>query len=201
MHIRRPRPSLNTGRAPPPSETVVLAGQVGLDDDQVRAWSAGTWSRASPAASAAWWTTTLAAHAPEYAGAVRNLIAVPLTAGEHSMGLLLGLNKIDGEFDSVDLKLIESVANQAAVFLANNRLYDDLQDLLMGVLHALTASIDAKDPYTCGHSQRVALISRKLAELCGFDAGAGRSRSTWRACCTTSARSACRRACCASRAG
>jgi putative nucleotidyltransferase with HDIG domain len=61
-----------------------------------------------------------------------------------------------------------AVGNQAAVFLTNNRLYADLQGLLMGVLHALTASIDAKDPYTCGHSQRVALISRRLAEECGF---------------------------------
>ena len=51
----------------------------------------------------------------------------------------------------------------AAVFLANNRLYADVQDLLMGVLHALTATIDAKDRYTCGHSQRVAMLSKLLA--------------------------------------
>jgi len=55
------------------------------------------------------------------------------------------------------------------VFLENHSLYDDLQDLLMGVLHALTASVDTKDPYTCGHSHRVALISRKIAQLAEFD--------------------------------
>jgi putative nucleotidyltransferase with HDIG domain len=47
-------------------------------------------------------------------------------------------------------------------------LYADLQDLLMGVLHALTATIDAKDPYTCGHSQRVAMLSKLLAQRVGF---------------------------------
>jgi HD-GYP domain-containing protein (c-di-GMP phosphodiesterase class II) len=102
--------------------------------------------------------------------AVNNLLAVPLEAGELSMGVLLTINKVEGEFDSADMKLIHSVGGQVAVFLANNHLYDEMQDLLMGVLHVLTASIDAKDQYTCGHSQRVALISRKLGEMCGFDA-------------------------------
>jgi GAF domain-containing protein len=74
------------------------------------------------------------------------------------------------EFDSVDLKLITSVTSQAAVFLENNHLYEQLQDLLMGLLHALTASIDAKDQYTCGHSRRVAMVSRRLAELSGMEA-------------------------------
>ena len=104
----------------------------------------------------------------QFAGTVRNLIVAPLAADKTNYGLMIGLNKRCGDFDSVDMKLINSIANQASVFLANNRLFADLQDLLMGVLHALTSSIDAKDPYTCGHSQRVALLSRRLAQECGF---------------------------------
>ena len=100
--------------------------------------------------------------------AVTNIIAAPLVADKDPMGILLGFNRLGGDFDSVNIKLITSIAEQAAVFLANSRLYTDLQDLLMGVLHALTATIDAKDPYTCGHSQRVALLSKRIAELAGF---------------------------------
>lgn len=98
---------------------------------------------------------------------LRNLMAVSLGTDESAMGMLVGFNKT-GDFDTVDLKLLSSIGNQAAVFLANRRLYADLQDLLMGVLHALTASIDAKDRYTCGHSQRVAILAGKLAEQCEF---------------------------------
>jgi len=101
--------------------------------------------------------------------AVSNLVAVPLVVEDSLIGVLVGVNKIAGEFDSIDMKLINSIGNQTTVFLHNNHLYADLQDLLMGVLHALTSSIDAKDPYTSGHSQRVALISRKLAEAFGFN--------------------------------
>ena len=110
-----------------------------------------------------------AAQAGVPAGAIRTLIAVQLMSAEKHKGMLIGINKIGGEFNTIDLKLISSVGGQAAVYLANHHLYQDLQDLLMGMLHALTASIDAKDPYTCGHSRRVALISRRLAELSEFD--------------------------------
>jgi len=111
--------------------------------------------------------------APEGSGlgsAVRQLVAVPLVDNE-PIGMLLGVNKHSGEFNSTDLKLLSSIANQAEVILANNRLYADLQDLLMGVLHALSETIDAKDPYTHGHSRRVAMLSRRLAERVGLPAG------------------------------
>ena len=93
---------------------------------------------------------------------MRNLMAVPIGTDNSRIGTLMAFNK-DGEFDTVDLKLLGSIADQAGVFLANNRLYADLQELLVGVLHALTATIDAKDPYTSGHSQRVATVSRRIA--------------------------------------
>ena len=110
-----------------------------------------------------------AAHLGAKVEQIRTLVAVPLLSGGSSKGVLVGINKAAGEFDSPDIKLASSLSGQAAVFLENHHLYQDLQDLLMGVLHALTASIDAKDPYTCGHSRRVAVISRRLAEMSGFD--------------------------------
>ncbi|MCE5276636.1 MAG: HD domain-containing phosphohydrolase [Planctomycetaceae bacterium] len=99
---------------------------------------------------------------------VHNLVAVPLVVDQNVVGVLAAVNKLSGDFDSIDMKLISAVGSQASVFLDNNRLYADVQDLLMGVLHALTASIDAKDPYTCGHSLRVAKLSRQLALACGY---------------------------------
>jgi HD-GYP domain-containing protein (c-di-GMP phosphodiesterase class II) len=85
------------------------------------------------------------------------------------IGILIGLNKQGADFDSCDAKLLGSIAGQGSVFLANHRMYAELQDLLMGVLHSMTESIDAKDPYTCGHSRRVAQISRRLAISQGLD--------------------------------
>ena len=99
---------------------------------------------------------------------IDRLVAVPLIGDDQPIGILLAANKAAGEFNSVDVKLLSAIGSQAAVFLTNHRLYADLQDLLLGVLEALTASIDAKDPYTCGHSWRVAKVSERLAIEMGY---------------------------------
>jgi HD-GYP domain-containing protein (c-di-GMP phosphodiesterase class II) len=115
----------------------------------------------------------------EWPASVRNLIAVPLCAkdkgepgstrrvkgGVSIIGLMVAVNRIDkADFDSTDVKLFTSVASGCAVFIENGRLFTDLKELFVGSLKALTNSIDAKDQYTRGHSERVALISRWLAE-------------------------------------
>ena len=152
------------------SDAVVVAGELGLSEGQLKALADQEISAKFASDHRAILNNNFSASNDDrFHGAVRNLIAVPLVMDEDSIGMLVGLNKFPGDFDSVDLKLINAIGSQAAVFLANNQLYADLQDLLMGVLHALTATIDAKDPYTCGHSQRVAMISRRLAQECGFD--------------------------------
>jgi HD-GYP domain-containing protein (c-di-GMP phosphodiesterase class II) len=115
----------------------------------------------------------------EWPASVRNLIAVPLCAKDKGdagggrrprgsvsvIGLMVGVNRLDkADFDSTDVKLFTSVAGGCAVFIENGRLFNDLKELFVGSLRALTNSIDAKDPYTRGHSERVALISRWIAE-------------------------------------
>lgn len=101
----------------------------------------------------------------EWPERVRNILAVPLGGPEKMNGFLVATNVLHKpDFDSTDIKLFNSVANQCAVFLANGRLFGDLKELFIGSLKALTSSIDAKDQYTRGHSERVALISRWIAE-------------------------------------
>ena len=91
------------------------------------------------------------------------LLAVPLQRQEQVLGGLFVLNKPSGEFDSVDSKLLNSIANECAIYLENSILFADVHGLMMGLLHSLTSAVDAKDAYTCGHSERVALLSRNLA--------------------------------------
>jgi HD-GYP domain-containing protein (c-di-GMP phosphodiesterase class II) len=81
------------------------------------------------------------------------------------IGMLVAVNRLDKpDFDSTDVKLFNSVASECAVFVENNRLFNELKELFIGSLKALTRSIDAKDRYTRGHSERVAFISKWIAE-------------------------------------
>jgi HD-GYP domain-containing protein (c-di-GMP phosphodiesterase class II) len=110
---------------------------------------------------------------------INNIIAVPLFGKEKTeshyagknktcnsiMGCMVAINRIGKQdFDSTDVKLFNSVAGGCAVFIENGRLFKDLKELFIGSLKALTSSIDAKDTYTHGHSERVAFISRWIAE-------------------------------------
>ncbi len=100
---------------------------------------------------------------------LQHLVVLPLRHEQRVLGAMLAINCTDaGDFTSVDVQLLQAVADRVAAFLENQRLYDDVAHLLMGMLHALVNSIDAKDQYTCGHSERVAIISRALAQAVGL---------------------------------
>lgn len=101
----------------------------------------------------------------EYA---QQMLAVPLMRQDQILGCIFGMDKATGDFDSVDSKLLNSIANESAIFLENSILYDDVRSLLMGLLHSLVNAVDAKDTYTCGHSERVALLSRTLTQEAGL---------------------------------
>jgi putative nucleotidyltransferase with HDIG domain len=55
------------------------------------------------------------------------------------------------------------LAEQAATVLHIARLYADANELFLDTIKALVATIDAKDPYTEGHSQRVSDFSAAMA--------------------------------------
>jgi len=119
-------------------------------------------------------TALIINHPSEYpqldwaSGWLERAILVPIICNQALMGVVLVCNhNRDVDFDSTDVRLLHSVVDRSAIYLENVLLYADLNKLLMGLLHALVSSIDAKDPYTCGHSNRVALISKCLAEKAG----------------------------------
>lgn len=106
----------------------------------------------------------------------RSILAVPLrtrgiTLGQereataaYNIGCIEALNKIEGTFAQDDVLLFQTLARQAATVLEIATLYADVNELFFDVIQALTAAIDAKDPYTEGHSQRVSEFSVAVAE-------------------------------------
>lgn len=107
------------------------------------------------------------------------VLVQPITLDGKLAGIMLCGDKHgeDPQVSSYDIQLIEAAAGYTGAFLANLRLINDQQATFMGTLRALTAAIDAKDRYTCGHSERVAHLATQLAIATGMDpAGAERIR-------------------------
>lgn len=100
----------------------------------------------------------------------KNLLIVPLVREGQTLGVLFGGDRTNNEhIDSVDATLCASLCNTLAIFLENLMFLEDAQSMFIGTLHALTSAIDAKDSYTFGHSERVALLSEMLARAAGID--------------------------------
>ncbi|MCB9705747.1 MAG: GAF domain-containing protein [Myxococcales bacterium] len=68
-------------------------------------------------------------------------------------------------FSSDDERLCASLAAQGAVALENARLYAEIQGLFEGFVRASVKAIEQRDPTTSGHSQRVASLTVRFAEV------------------------------------
>jgi response regulator RpfG family c-di-GMP phosphodiesterase len=95
----------------------------------------------------------------------RNIICVPLKARDEIIGVIEGINKLDGDFTSDDLNICQSLANQIAIAVDNARLFQELQDTTLQLLQSLSNAIDKRDAYTGGHTQRVVAVSMAISDF------------------------------------
>jgi signal transduction histidine kinase len=58
----------------------------------------------------------------------RSLIGAPMRIQERVIGVIEGINKLDGTFDMADLDILSVIASQAAVAINNARLMESLQE-------------------------------------------------------------------------
>ncbi|MBT8486606.1 MAG: HD-GYP domain-containing protein [Phycisphaerales bacterium] len=110
-------------------------------------------------------------HAHELAALVNSETFVnPLICNNNLAGLLLAGNKggEDPDISSVDMQLVSATADYVGAFVHNSSLYSEQRTMFLGIVRALSASIDAKDRYTRGHSERVAHLATELALATGF---------------------------------
>lgn len=119
------------------------------------------------------WTRILDPVDSDLARAVGAVIVVePISHRNHRVGVLIAGNKSgpDNDVTSGEARFLEAAADFLGVFHENLTRFSEQKSLFVGTLRAVTASIDAKDPYTRGHSERVALLAAGMAEAMGMDA-------------------------------
>jgi response regulator RpfG family c-di-GMP phosphodiesterase len=115
---------------------------------------------------------------------VRDFILVPIVTAGSTIGWLLALNRDNEqslqatalpwgisylEFGTHEATLMSSSAAILATHARNVELFREREELLISVVRVLVTAIEAKDEYTCGHSERVALYAKRLAQECGHD--------------------------------
>ncbi len=99
------------------------------------------------------------------------VLAQPISREGRTVGILLAGGKLgnDPEISSEEIQYLHANANFIGVFHDNMARLAEQRTQFLGTLHALSAAIDAKDRYTCGHSERVALLTFKMATALKLD--------------------------------
>jgi HD-GYP domain-containing protein (c-di-GMP phosphodiesterase class II) len=128
--------------------------------DLIRSWGSDDWTR------------VLRPGESVLADAAKSeVLAEPITFDGRVIGGLFAGNKRgpDAEVSSEETQFIDAAASFLGIFHENAARFSEQRAMFLGVLKAMTASIDAKDPYTCGHSERVGMLASRLAMAAGLD--------------------------------
>jgi putative nucleotidyltransferase with HDIG domain len=95
---------------------------------------------------------------------VKSILIVPLIAEDTVIGAIICSDKLnDEEFLSKEIKLISGIASECALSLKKALLYDEIQNMLFSTAEAFAFAIEAKDPYTYGHSKRVSEMTVQIS--------------------------------------
>jgi GAF domain-containing protein len=99
-----------------------------------------------------------------------SLICAPVRLRNRVIGVLNVNGKADGSaFAQDDLAVFVALSGQASLAQENVRLQEDLRTAYLATLRALVIAIEAKDPYTRGHSDRVTIYAVQIAERMGIE--------------------------------
>ena len=95
-------------------------------------------------------------------------LSVPIALKDRIIGTLTIYKNVEHVFRQEEINLLSTFAAECAVAIENTRLYENLNKSYFETIQTLALTIEARDPYTKGHSDRVtqyALDIGKVMEL------------------------------------
>jgi putative nucleotidyltransferase with HDIG domain len=106
---------------------------------------------------------------------LRSILCAPLKIKNELIGVIYVDNRArSGIFQERDLGLIRAFSDQAAVAIDNAQLFDDLQEknkeleeAYQATLEGWVSALDMRDKETEGHTQRVRILTERLAKFMG----------------------------------
>ncbi len=98
------------------------------------------------------------------------LITVPLRQSDDIKGFIsLIRRKRRGKLTNSERQIISALSSHAAIALENKKLFLELDQAYFSSIRSLAKSLELKDEYTYGHSERVAKICVNIAKAMSMD--------------------------------
>ncbi len=95
------------------------------------------------------------------------VLQLPLVSNKELKGMVNLAFKADKVLSDDDCSHARQLVDQVTIALENAGLIDTLKKLNWGILQALARTVDAKSPWTAGHSERVTELAIKIAKIMG----------------------------------
>jgi putative nucleotidyltransferase with HDIG domain len=109
-----------------------------------------------------------AALVPVATRGVRQIALLPFQLDER-LSVVIAVGRVSrSPLDAVAVTRVRRLGDQMMIGLANARLINELEHFSWGTLSALARAIDAKSPWTSGHSERVAHLSVEIGKRLGL---------------------------------
>jgi putative nucleotidyltransferase with HDIG domain len=105
---------------------------------------------------------------PLHVRGMRHFLVVPVSTEERLSAILILGHATSCPWTEEDKEHARKLGDQFAVALANSQLVNQLHQLQWGTLTALARAIDAKSPWTLGHSERVTKHAIDIATVMGL---------------------------------
>lgn len=99
----------------------------------------------------------------ERGDAFSNALASPVMLQGHVDGVILVADRVQTAFDATDEDNLLLLGGEASVAIENARLRDEIHGAFVTTLALLADLVEAKDPYTAGHCERVSRYARATA--------------------------------------
>ncbi len=101
----------------------------------------------------------------------RNILCVPMDDAQgERLGVFQCLNRTDGGFTEDDVKFLQAIASQAAIYIQNARLLEARKRMFDSLVDTLAETIESRDPLTAGHSRGVMRYAVGAAQKMGLPA-------------------------------
>ncbi|MHC4778572.1 MAG: HD domain-containing phosphohydrolase [Planctomycetota bacterium] len=100
---------------------------------------------------------------------IRSAMCAPLESRQSILGALYVDNiSVKGAFTEFDLEVFSAIGKQAGIAVEKLQLAEENTRLFYNTIRTLVATIEAKDEYTGGHTERVATYALQIAEEMGL---------------------------------